>query len=252
LRALEGVPLQLPKNNNADNRFLNQLPPARRARVLASCSPVELKFALPLTQPGEPLTHVYFPQGSFISQIAQVDRRGIEVALVGDEGMYGVHVGMGLTESPVRAVVQGAGRALKMPVAAFRKHLAASPELRNIFARYTYVVYSQIIQAAGCNRFHVVEQRLARWLLMTADRAHSQSFNITQAFLALMLGVRRVGVTRAASELQARGLIRYSRGHVQILDLKGMRQTACSCYRSDVARYESVFIGGRHEAREEP
>src|SRR5688572_9708134 len=180
--------------------------------MVAACSPVELKFSALLTQPGEPLSHVYFPLDAFISQIAQVDRRGIEVALVGGEGMYGVHVGMGLEESPVKAIVQGAGTALQMPVAAFRKHLAASPELRKQFSRYTWVVYSQIIQSAGCNRFHVVEQRLARWLMMTADRAHSTSFAITQAFLALMLGVRRVGVTKAASELQARGLIRYVRG----------------------------------------
>jgi hypothetical protein len=230
--------------NNAQNRFLDQLPSAPRARMLASCSQVELKFADQITVPGEPLQHVYFPQGSFISQIAQVDRRGIEVALVGDEGMYGIHVGMGIAESPLRAIVQGAGPALRMPVSAFRKHLGATPELREQLARYTYVVYGQVIQSAGCNRFHVVEQRLARWLLMTSDRAHSLSFNVTQAFLALMLGVRRVGVTKAASEMQARGLIRYVRGHVQILDLKTLRQTACSCYRTDIARYESVFRKG--------
>jgi CRP-like cAMP-binding protein len=234
-----------PKNNNTRNRFLDQLPPTPRARMLASCSPVQLRFSDLLTQAGDPLEHVYFPQGSFISQIAQIDRRGIEVALVGDEGMYGVHIGMGVDESPLKAVVQGAGPALRMPVAAFRKHLGAIPELREQFARYTYVVYGQIIQSAACNRFHVVEQRLARWLLMTSDRAHSLSFDVTQAFLAMMLGVRRVGVTKAASELQARGLIRYARGHVQILELKTLRQTACNCYRTDIDRYDKVF-GERH------
>jgi CRP-like cAMP-binding protein len=249
-----GISLQLIDKNNSENRFLKQLPAAQRARMLASCEAVDLVFSAVLTLPGDALTHVYFPLGSFISQIAQVDRRGIEVALVGDEGMYGVHVGMGLEESPVKAIVQGAGPALQMPVAAFRKHLAASPELRKQFARYTWIVYSQVIQSAGCNRFHVVEQRLARWLLMTADRAHSQSFDITQAFMAMMLGVRRVGVTKAASELQARGLIRYVRGYLHILDLKGLRQAACSCYRSDLMRYETVFgespaLGGGGEAR---
>jgi len=241
----------LPKNNNIANRFLSQLPAAYRTRFVASCAPVELNFADVITQPGDPLTHVYFPGGSFISQIAQIERRGIEVALVGDEGMYGIQVGMGLLDSPVKAVVQGAGPALRMPVAAFHRHLEKSPELRRQLSRYTYVVYSQVIQSAGCNRFHVVEQRLARWLLMTADRAHSRMFHITQAFLAMMLGVRRVGVTKAASELQARGLIRYTRGHVQILDLKGLRQTACSCYRTDLARYERIFGQGARSAAAE-
>ena len=231
-------------NNDTDNRFLDRLAAAPRARMLASCSQVELEFSALLTHPGEPLTDVYFPQRSFISQIAQVDRRGIEVALVGSEGMYGLHVGMGIHESPVKAVVQGAGPALKMPVAAFTKHLAAIPELRKQLSQYTYLVYSQIIQSAGCNRFHVVEQRLARWLLMTADRAHSSSFDITQVFLAMMLGVRRVGVTRAASEMQGRGLIRYARGHVQILDLKGLRQAACSCYKADRERYDTMYRKG--------
>ena len=233
--------LPLLDKKKSQNRFLDRLPPATRTRVLESCAQVSLKFAEVLTLPGERLEQVYFPQGSFISQIAPIDRRGIEVAMVGDEGMYGVHVGMGVSESPFKAVVQGAGPALCLPVAEFREHLAASPELREQLARYTYVVYGQVIQSAGCNRFHVVEQRLARWLLMTSDRAHSLCFEVTQVFLAHMLGVRRVGVTKAASELQARGLIRYVRGHVQIMDLKTLRQTACSCYRTDIARYDNVF-----------
>jgi CRP-like cAMP-binding protein len=229
------------KNNKFPNRFLGQLPKAFRARFVASATPVELRFAEVLTQPGDVLTHVYFPSGSFISQIAQVERRGIEVSLVGDEGMYGIHAAMDELASPVKAIVQGAGPALRMPVTVFRQHLEKSAELRRQVSRYTYVAYSQVIQSAACNRFHVVEQRLARWLLMTADRAHSPAFHVTQAFLAVMLGVRRVGVTKAASELQARGLIRYARGHVQILDMKGLKQAACGCYRTDVARYDRFF-----------
>jgi hypothetical protein len=231
----------LTDNKNIANRFIAKLSDPYRNRFIASCVPVELQFADQLHQVGDVVSHVYFPNGSYISQVAQVDRRAVEVSLVGDEGMYGIHVGLGVLESPVRSIVQGGGSALRMPVPAFRRHLEKSAELRQHLAAYTYVAYGQAVQTAACNRFHVVEQRLARWLLMTADRAHSLMFHVTQSFLATMLGVRRVGVTNAASELQARGLIQYARGRVQIIDIKALRHVACSCYRSDLARYERHF-----------
>jgi CRP-like cAMP-binding protein len=166
----------------------------------------------------------------------------LEVALAGNEGFHGVCVAMGVAISPVQALVQGGGLAWRMGEAAFRRELAQVPALRSCVDRYIYVLMSQLIKTAGCSRFHHVEQRVARWLLMTSDRAHSPSFHITHELLAYMLGVRRVGITEAASALQDRKLISYARGAVTIRDRKGLERASCSCYRSDLSIYDR-FLG---------
>jgi CRP-like cAMP-binding protein len=158
--------------------------------------------------------------------------------------MLGVQVALGVTHNTLTSLVQGEGEALRMAQRTFRTALQKSAPLRHEVNRYTFVVMSQTARNAGCNRFHVVESRLARWLAMTSDRAHSTSFSITQAFLAFMLGVRRVGVTLAAGNLQSRGLIRSGRGKIDILDLEGLRAAACTCYRADLAIYGEV-LGAR-------
>ncbi|HEX3098567.1 MAG TPA: Crp/Fnr family transcriptional regulator, partial [Usitatibacter sp.] len=199
------------------NRLLDRLPAKDRARVLDACDAVVLEFPTVVAEPGEAIRHVYFPTGSFISLVAPMGGRdSLEVALAGSEGLFGVGVALGVDISPVHALVQGGGAAWRIGVPAFRRELARIPSLRDCVDRYAYVVMSQLIQTSGCNRFHVVEQRLARWLLMTSDRAHSTSFHITHEFLAYMLGVRRVGITEAASDLQGRNLIGYSRGAMTI------------------------------------
>jgi CRP-like cAMP-binding protein len=224
------------------NRLLDRLPAKDRVRVMAACEPIELLFPEILAEPGEPISHVYFPTGSIISMLTRMGGKSLlEVALAGSEGICGAPVALGVGISPVHAVVQGSGPAWRLGAADFRRKLARVPALRNCIDRYLYVLMTQLIQTAGCNRFHVVEQRVARWLLMTADRAHSPSFHITHELLAEMLGVRRVGITEAASALQARKLIGYKRGAVTILDRKGLERASCSCYRSDLATYERIF-----------
>ena len=224
------------------NKLLERLAPADRGRLLEGCEEVELSFAEILAEPGGPVRDVYFPTGSCISLLGLTDKsRIVEVALVGNEGMYGMPVALGGHTSPVRALVQCPGPAWRIAATPFREEMERSSGLRECMGAYTHVLLSQAIQTAGCNRFHRVEQRVARWLLMTADRSRSRSFRMTQAFLAYMLGVRRVGVTRAASGLQGRGFIEYTRGEMQILDRRGLEGASCTCYRSDLRVYSSAF-----------
>ena len=224
------------------NRLLDRLTAKDRTHVIGACEMVELQFAEVLDEPGEAIRNVYFPTGGFVSLLARVDKKHhLEVALTGNEGIYGVPVAFGTGISPVHALVQGGGTAWRMSAAEFRREIARVPALRDSVGRYVSVVMSQLIQTAGCNRYHQVEHRLARWLLMTADRAHTPTFRITHEFLAYMLGVRRVGITEAAGALQKRKLIGYKRGLVTILDRKGLEQAACSCYRSDITTYDRAF-----------
>ncbi len=151
---------------------------------------------------------------------------------------------MGAGYSQSHAMVQGAGPALRMSTARFRREMSESPVFRKTLGNYLYARFGQLARAAGCNRFHLVEARLARWLLMTSDRAQSGTFNITHGFLASMLGVRRVGVTTAASALKRMKLIRYQRGSLEILDRDGLERVACGCYRADLETYAKALNGG--------
>jgi CRP-like cAMP-binding protein len=231
------------------NRLLALLPAAERERVLADCVETPLVFGRILHEQGARVRSVYFPTQGFISMLATLDGpTTLEVGMVGDEGMCGYTLALGSTIAPLRALVQGAGPALRMRSESFLEHLRAGPTLRHVVNRYMYVHLRQIAQAAVCTRFHIVEKRLARWLLMTRDRAHADSFYVTQEFLASMLGVRRVGISAVAGVLQSRGLIRYSRGDVTILDGDRLEAASCACYRSDLTIYRqgmSARMGAR-------
>ena len=224
------------------NLLLAALPPNESRRLIARCEPVELVFEDVLCEVGDRIRHVYFPTASFISLISSVDRGSrLEVGLVGTEGMFGVSVMLGVEVASLRALVQGAGPALRMDAAQFLRELKRSPTLAKLLNSYLYVLMTQLAQMAPCARFHVVEARLARWLLMTRDRAHSNEFRLTQEFLAYMLGVRRAGITHAASSLQKRKLICYSRGKMKILDGRGLEAVSCKCYATAEQMYSRVM-----------
>jgi CRP-like cAMP-binding protein len=214
------------------NSLLAALPRKAYLRLLPGLTPVDLVFGDVLCEPGEPIQDVYFPSRSLVSLLTLVEGHlALEVGMVGREGMVGIPLALGADVSPVRALVQGAGPALKMTAARFRAELRASPPLQRELNHYVHAMMAQISQTAGCNRFHVVEARLARWLLMTRDRVRSGQFRMTHDFLSHMLGVRRVGVTEAASALQRQKLIEYSRGNIRILDDRGLEAACCSCYQ---------------------
>ncbi len=228
---------------HSSNQLIARLPKATRVRLDAIGQVVDLPLSQVLGEAGAPTEHVHFPINGFVSLLAQVDSEHvIEVGMVGREGMLGIQLALGVATEPLKSLVQGQGQALRIDAAAFRQELAATPALRETLDRYVYVLLSQHARAAACLRFHMIEERLARWLLMSQDRARSDVFQLTQEFLAYMLGVRRVGVTVAAGELQRRGLIAYGRGEMTIVDRPGLELAACSCYASDRAVYAEHFV----------
>lgn len=213
------------------NSLLAALPPAELSRILARLDPVRVEVGEVLCEPGDPIRHVYFPHDCLISLLAVAEgRMTLEVGLVGREGMLGATVAQGHDITQTRAVVQRAGSAGRLDSVVLREAFAHSPPLQRVLARYTDTLLAQAIQIAVCSRFHVLEARLARSLLVTRDRLQSDKFHLTHEFLAHALGVRRVGVTKAASALQQAGLINYSRGNIEILDPRRLAAAACTCY----------------------
>lgn len=226
----------------AVNRLLAALPRVDCRRFQANSLPVVLTFGDVLSDIGQPIRHVYFPTSSLISQQTSVaGKSSFEIGLIGDEGMLGISLALGIGISQLGAVVLSTGSSLRMDSASFRRELERSTALRRVLNRYVHVLMGQFAQAAACTRFHVVGARLARLLLMTNDRAHSDTFHVTHEVLAHMLGVRRVGVTKAATSLQERDLIRYRRGNIEILDRTGLEAASCACYATDTASYAQMF-----------
>lgn len=221
----------------AGNRLLAALPQRYQREFHARSETVGLVRAQRIHTAGN-LKHVYFPIRGSISLVLPISGLGsLEVGLVGNEGMFGVPLKLGVATCPLHAVVQASGSALRMDTADFRRELERSAVLRERLDRYVCVRFAQLERRAACARFHLVEARLARWFLMTRDRAQCDRLELTHELLASMLGARRVGVTNAATALQERGLISYRRGKVRLLDVRSLKSASCECYAADLATY---------------
>jgi CRP-like cAMP-binding protein len=221
--------LELPKTTA--NRILKSLPLEEYERLSADLEPVSLTLGEVLCHPDEPITHVYFPNRGTVSIVSDFeDGTSVEVGMVGNEGMFGVCVFLGSISTPLLAQVQLPGDGLRMQTDVLKREFNKGGQLQDLLLRYTQAFITQIAQTAACNRAHPIEGRLAKWLLMCEDRANSKQLELTHEFMATMLGTRRAGVTEAAGGLKSRGLIDYRRGHVSIIDRKGLESVTCECY----------------------
>ncbi len=230
------------RDNPVANRLLAALPKKEYQHLLPELEQVTLTFGDILFDSGDAIRHVYFPNDSIISLLSEVeDRALLEVGLVGNEGMAGLSVFMGVNKSRNRGLVQGSGTAMRMKAAVLRKEVSNGSALHNLLHRYTHALLTQISQSAACNRFHLVNARLGRWLLMTHDRVKGDEFRLTQEFISHMLGVRREQVTLAASSLQKQKLISYSRGQIKILNRAGLETVSCKCYRVVKEEYDNFL-----------
>jgi CRP-like cAMP-binding protein len=225
------------------NRLLAGLAEADRTFLLQACERVELRAGQVLMLPGRRTTHAYFPLDAIVSLGigATGQPHCLELALVGPEGMVGVPLLLGSAASSLRATVIKAGGLWRIAAPALRLQLRASEALRGVMQRYVLVSLAQLAQAAWCTRYHRLEGRLARWLLMTQDRAPREAMRATHEDLAAALGVRRAGVTRAAASLQQRQLIAYHRGVLTLVDRAGLQAASCACYAADCASYASLM-----------
>ena len=213
------------------NRLLAALPDGLLEELMRHLEPVTLDARDPVANPGQPYEHVYFPEGCIVSVVNDMrDGSTVETGTIGNEGVAGLAALMDATTSESRMFVQVPGAALRAPATVVAGLVERERELRRLINRYAHAYLSQVAQGAACNRLHGIEQRCARWLLMTHDRVGRDEFPLKQQFLAEMLGVRRAGVSVAASTLQDAALIRYSRGTIQILDREGLEAASCECY----------------------
>ena len=225
------MPRSTKPREKIENQLLAALPLKEYQRLQPDLEQISLDFGAILYEPGDVMPFVYFPNQGIVSLLSMVEERSpLEVGMVGSEGMVGIGIFLGVSTSLNRALVQGSGTALKMKASVLRREIKQQSPLSDLLRRYTHSLLAQVSQGAVCNHFHQVEERLARWLLMTHDRFRVDEFRLTQEFLSDMLGVRREGVVKAARVLQRKKLIIYVRGQIQILNRAGLEAASCQCY----------------------
>lgn len=224
------------------NGLIERLPRRERRRLLTDCTLVDLTVGDILCEPDHPYRQAYFPLTGIISLMATLDgEQPLNIGMIGREGMLGATLVLGIVNAPLSGSVQSAGTSLRISALNLRRRLRDGPGLARALNRYVYVSMAQLSQTAACTRFHEVEIRLARWLLMTHDRVQTDDFNVTHQSLANILGVRRSAVTIAAGALQRKGLIRYTRGNITVLSRQGLETASCECYAAVVEDYARLL-----------
>lgn len=227
------------------NHLIDIIPLNERRRLLNICECVNLRVSEVLADSATITRHVYFPTDSFLALCTSLDDLPVlELGMIGSEGMLGTQIALGVPQGGLHARVMGEGSAWRMTTAQFKEELNRSKGLRHSLNRYLQVTMLQLASVARCLRFHDIDHRLARWLLMTHDRAHEDTFDVTQESIATRLGVRRVSITQAATGLQRRGVIAYARGEVTVIDRSALEKAACSCYAADQRCY-SKYLSAR-------
>jgi len=224
------------------NKILAALPSEEYDRLLSHLTPVSLPLGESLYETEDRIKYVYFVNTGVVSLVTHLkEGSGVEVGLVGNEGMVGLSIALGDDLSPNQAIVQIAGEGMRMGAAALREELKQGGLLQTLLLRFTMAMLRQVSQSAACNRSHHVAERLARWLLTCHDRVEGDELRLTQEFIAEMLGTRRAGVSEAAGILQGAGLIRYSRGHITVTDRAGLGEFSCECYGVVKVEYDRLL-----------
>lgn len=232
-----------PESARERNSLLRALSAEDYAKLMEHATTVPLRLRLDLVEPGEPMRYAWFPQRGLLSIVNDMSdgKTTIEVGVIGREGVAGLPLFHGRDTQPLRIIVQVAGEATRIPAEDFRAVIRHAPSLRDVLQRFTLALLNQAGQQVACNRLHSLEQRCAKWLLTTHDHMDAGELLLTQEFLAIMLGVRRPGVTVAAQTLQDAGLIKYRRGRITIADRRGLEQVACECYGRIREDYEDML-----------
>jgi CRP-like cAMP-binding protein len=224
------------------NSLLAALPAAELQRWLPHLEPVDLPLGQVLYESGSTLSHVYFPTTAIVSLLyVMEDGASAEIAVVGNEGIVGISLFMGGESTPSRAVVQSAGKGVRLKAQLMKDEFNRAGPVLHLLLRYTQALITQMAQTAVCNRHHSLDQQLCRWLLLSLDRLQGHELVMTQSLIANMLGVRREGVTEGALKLQKAGLIRYTRGRITILDRKGLEERTCECYAVVKKEYDRLL-----------
>ena len=232
----------MPPSDPRDNSILAELSEPEWQRIQSQLEWVEMPLGKVLYESGIVLNHVYFPTTAIVSLLyVMEDGASAEIAIVGHEGIVGVSLFMGGESTPSRAVIQSAGYGFRLCSKALKKEFNRGEKIQHLLLKYTQALLTQMAQTAVCNRHHSIDQQLCRWLLLSLDRLPDNELIMTQELIANMLGVRRCGVTEAALKLQHAGLIRYTRGHISVLDRPGLESRTCECYAVVKQEYDRLL-----------